>query len=306
MANLASSSYRVEPLAIQPGKPISRPPLEGSDLGCAAIAVFGFFLFSIFGISIPLFTPDQVVVGCSLVNIPAIVITIVILAQRNARKHKELKREDLETRREIANEEASTLTKKALDVLRRSRDNAPKLGSYVDSASGWLARAQREFAENAYGPFWDAIEQSAINLAAFRQTAEQLSRDSASYYQMLSGRSHNFPMLPIWSGALPDPTAALTELQRTVRAGQTSEVFAIIWEHRKTREAVISGFQNLGEAMSNLRVTVQGSLDDLRSVASSDSAQLLAEQVRLRETSGKHAAASLQALDAIHKKLSDG
>jgi predicted RecB family endonuclease len=68
---------------------------------------------------------------------------------------------------------------------------------------------------------------------------------------------------------------------------------------------VIAGFQDLGEAVSNLRSTVQGSVDDLRSVVSSDSAKLLAEQVRLRETSGKNAAASLQALDAIHKKLSD-
>lgn len=310
MANLASSGYRVEPLAIQPGEPISRPPLMEKDaIGCAAIVYIGFFFLSTFVISTlmsenKLGIPEQTV-GCGLVNILAIGITIVVLALRSERQHEKLKRADLKTRREIANEEASTLTKKAVDVLQRSRDNAPKLAKYVDSASGWLAQAQQEYADNAYGPFWDAVEQSAINLAAFRQTAEQLTRDSASYYQILSGRSHNFPMLPIRSGALPDPTAALIELQRTVRAGQTSEVFAIIWEHRKTREAVITGFRNLGEAMSNLRFTVQGSVDDLRSVVSSDLAQLLAEQVRLRETSGEHSVASLQALDAIHKKLSD-
>jgi hypothetical protein len=312
MANLASSGYRVEPPAIQPGEPIARPPLMERDaIGCAAIVYIGFFFLSTYFIDV-VFSKSlgisDMATSCGvilMVNILAVGITLAVLAQRSAGKHQELKAADLKTRREAANEEAEALTKKATEILQRSRDNAPKLAKYVDNASSWLAQAQREYADNAYGPFWDAVEQSAINLAAFRQTAEQLTRDSASYYQILSGRSHNFPVLPITSRALPDPTAALIELQRTVRAGQTSEVFAIIWEHRKTREAVIAGFRNLGEAMSNLRFTVQGSVDELRSVVSSDSAQLLAEQVHLRETTGEYAKANLRKLDEIRKKLPD-
>jgi hypothetical protein len=95
----------------------------------------------------------------------------------------------------------------------------------------------------------------------------------------------------------------LKELQRVLRLGQTNFEFATIWEHRKTREVLISGFRNLGEAVSNLGFAVQSAMDELKVAVSSDMAQLIEEQVRSRQASAGHAADHIEKLDQIHKQL---
>ncbi|MFY9825459.1 MAG: hypothetical protein WAM82_29060 [Thermoanaerobaculia bacterium] len=86
--------------------------------------------------------------------------------------------------------------------------------------------------------------------------------------------------------------------------GQTSFEFATIWEQRRTREVLIAGFRNLGEAMSNLRFAIQGSVEELKGALSSNIAQLLEEQVRTREANAEHAAEHSDKLGEIHKRLS--
>jgi hypothetical protein len=304
MANIETAGYWVEPRPPAPPEPVTPPPLVRDDLAGWVWAIpFVAALLMVALISPLTKNPGAGFAMFVVFLLPASAATLGVLRQRRAEKIRRLEAANLAAREAAAEKEATNLAGNAAVLLQRSKVNSQKLLSYLDNASGWLARAQGEYDQKAYGPFWDAVEQGALNLAGFRDIAQQLSHDSGSYYQMLSGRIHTFPVLGITSSTLPDPSAALTELQRVLRAGQTNFEFATIWEHRKTREVLIEGFRNLGEAVSNLQFGIQGAVDELRGAVSSDMAKLLEEQVRTRDTSALQAGEHLDMLDQIHKRL---
>lgn len=163
------------------------------------------------------------------------------------------------------------------------------LPTSLERASEFLNQAKIEYNDNAFGPFWDCVEEAARNLASFNDIICKLSQSAENYYNSLYNIEHNFPVFFPAHEDLPDPKPILEELEVLVRKGQTNFQFAIVWEHRETREVLIAGFHTLGEAISNLALTVEGSFDELNTSISTNISRLVEEQIRSRESFEKHA-----------------
>lgn len=164
---------------------------------------------------------------------------------------------------------ASTL----VALMNSSLDLAEQLPILLSTASRFLQLANSEFHERAFDPFWTALENGLRALGSFHDDCQVLSKSADSYYSRLAGREHNFPPFPVTSTMIPNPTGVLLELRQLLRKGQTDFQFAQIWEQRKTRQVLISGFQTLADAVTGLTDSLIGvfssttqSLDELHSL----------------------------------------
>src|SRR5687768_4550229 len=153
-------------------------------------------------------------------------------------------------------EEAIALTRQLHHLYQSSADLGAVLPKRLDDAYSWLPYADGEYGSNAFGNFWDAIENSTVILGDFTEGINRLTGNAAEYSRLLHGREHSFPPFPVKNGTIPDPTFTVGELQRIARLGQTNFEFANIWEHRRTRQVLVAGFRNLGEAVNELGYTL--------------------------------------------------
>lgn len=150
----------------------------------------------------------------------------------------------------------------------------------VEEAEKSLEMANREYADRAYGPFWDGIEKAAGHLDRCQQGFLTLSAEIKIYGDSLLDREHTFPAWDDGIEKLPDPSHLLSVLQQLTRAGQTNFEFANIHEHRRGQKILVAGFQNLSEGIRHLETTMVRSFDDLKQTISADLKAIQAGQTR--------------------------
>jgi hypothetical protein len=178
---------------------------------------------------------------------------------------------------------AKSLTDKVKNTYTRSISRMSELTKHLDYASGWLRQAQFEYNSNAFAPYWDAVQNAAINIASYQDIVQELSKNADEYYRTLNGKQHTFPEFPVTVGSIPDATPVVDEFHRVLRLGQTHYQFADIWEQRMTRQVLIAGFRTLGEAVNNLGRTVENSVASLQQSVSSDIARVVQENIKTRD-----------------------
>jgi len=183
------------------------------------------------------------------------------------------------TDREKEAQELSQRARQAMDSFHSVLQNLP---NFLSGADHFLGRAEEEFQERAYAPFWDNIEQAAMRLGSFNANLARLETETRSYNSILNGRVHNFPPLLTQHAAVPDPSGHADRLRQLVRKGQKDFEFATIWEHRKTQKVIMEGFRTLGEAVNNLGLTIGDSFSRATRTLEESSARQLEEQVRTR------------------------
>lgn len=268
----------------------------GGGLGCLTwggiflatyflIGFVGYFLVEFVGVAAVrnVVIPIALVAAIIIASVGVAVLTLTIQRNRLERLEREKNENAHKAEFNRVTSEAASLTFSVANNYKTSTQLTTQIPHHVTEAAAWLRNAEAEFAANAYGPFWDAVENAAFHLSEFNGKANQLSHNASQYYENLNGRKHNFPVFPIQSTNLPDASPAVNDLRRVVRMGQTNFQFANIWEHRRTREVLIAGFQTLGEAINNLGSVIDHSIYDLQQSVSSDMARLVEEQIRTRE-----------------------
>jgi hypothetical protein len=218
---------------------------------------------------------------------------------RYGKKRKaELWRDRLGAKRETARQ----LTQTAGDALASAVRLASDLPAALGQAQRSLHEAEREFQERAFGPFWDAIEKAARNLEVFRRGVTTVTHNADTFYKTLERREHSFPAFLPRPETMPDPTAVVEELRGLVRRGQTDFQFANIWEHRRTRKVLIAGFRTLEDGISNLGHAISSSLSELQATLSSRLAEMVEEQVSLRQSLEQQGAKHSRMLDNIQRR----
>lgn len=226
-------------------------------------------------------------IGALLYGLVAIVVAMLTYPQKlrevgQSKLALKAAQAEAEASRRVA--EADTLTSQLITVLQSSSDLAVRLPQELSEASNRVRRAEREYSDNAFAPFWDEVEVAMHHLDSFNRGVQQLSQNAQRYYDGLKGRNHTFPSFPAYPASLPDPRPVYNELQRIIRMAQRNFQFALIWEQRKTREVLFMGFRTMEQAIDNLAMTTQSSIFDLQSSVSSDMARLVEEEIKTRET----------------------
>ena len=154
-------------------------------------------------------------------------------------------------------EEAEQNTIKALNLYNSALKNAQILPEILNKNSEWINRAEYEFKNNAFDPYWDAMEKATEGLYYFNEITQKISKNRINYYKILQGESHNFPDYPVKFDQIPNPMPYVERYYKTLRLGQTNYEFTDIWRHRKTERVLIEGFKSLGEAIEDLTNTVK-------------------------------------------------
>jgi hypothetical protein len=171
--------------------------------------------------------------------------------------------------RDYATKVASEIGREANKLLVKCQTEEQRLRQALTNADGWISHAEREYQQRAYGPFWEAIERTAMNLADVHDSVRSLRGSSQNYQSLLHGREHNFPSHSI-RAPIPDPSRIVRKFQATLRKGQRDFEFATIWEQRATRRAVTEGFGSVGETVNSIGMKVVEDLAGLRSQVSEE------------------------------------
>lgn len=178
------------------------------------------------------------------------------------------RRQGEERRQRIAAEHVASQQALALrltNLITDSTGKAAGLPTLLGSANQLIDHAEQEFEDGAFGPFWDAVEQSATKLANFEVTTKTLIKNSQSYRQEVPRLEGAPPPFQIGLDTLPDASSTAERLRRVVRRAQKNFHFATIYEQRKTNQILVTGFSTLGQALNELSDRLDRSLNDLAS-----------------------------------------
>lgn len=178
--------------------------------------------------------------------------TIVVKLWRRAKERRELQRQEDEAARLAKEEEANVLTAELLEIRQSSMQLAAQMPRFLSNADASLRSAEEKFHDNASTPFWEAVQSSALRLAQFCATSQELARSADRYYGVLRDRRHTFPPFPIHPAELPNPTSLVDTLQSVVRRGQMNPPFAMMWEQYKAHQMAVYGFLTLEQAINGL------------------------------------------------------
>lgn len=263
--------YRVFPEPPEPREPPEAisgwAGLETGSVGCGtwfAAFFLGLVFFIPITVAVGIFDegqfPDAVVawfIISGILSFPIVYLIHSLIAAKRARQFQREMAQDARKAAEAARkgkeDEANSLTARLLVVRQSFVDLATQMPELLDNASAWLQQAEDEFNDNAFGPFWEAVENSAVCLAQFGANAQELAKNADWYYAALRGRQHTFPPFPVHPAELPNPMPIADRLRSVVRRGQTNFQFAMIWEQRKTRRVLVYGFSTLEQAINGVR-----------------------------------------------------
>lgn len=137
---------------------------------------------------------------------------------------------------------------------------------HLDSAEKWLDRAEADFAEGAFVPFWDSIETAAKMLARFNEGVRQIDDHSSCYINLIGDYEATPPQFPLTRKSvekLSVGTVTAERMNAIVRAAQCNFQFAHIYGQRKTNQILIKGFTNLAQALEEMTWQITSSIDGL-------------------------------------------
>ena len=167
--------------------------------------------------------------------------------------------------------------RKDLAVIERARSSRDSLAGKTEflrrgasRTRALLEKAERNFTERRFGPFWDAVDNTSTNLLGCRDLIRELTEDVRDYNaRRLSLDFTFFPELKSeftpFRPTLPEIGFVASDLKTLVRAAETDYEFASIYENRKTNVLLAKGFSNLIEGILHLGTEISGAITDLSS-----------------------------------------
>jgi uncharacterized phage infection (PIP) family protein YhgE len=214
-----------------------------------------------------------------------------ILLGFSAEGYERRRREEEETSRRRVREEGEAVTRlkdflAAAELQRKKADLASLLTSarrdfltlreLVQLADINLDAAEGNFAEEAFSPFWDEVENATNKLAAYDEGIRRVNDNAKDYKnRALKLSASEIPEFSLPAGKLPDARPVAQRLSEIVRKAQKNFQFAMIYEQRKTNQLLYAGFGSLGIAIYSLRDKLSQSLSALSESVNSSLQDLL-------------------------------
>jgi hypothetical protein len=155
---------------------------------------------------------------------------------------------------------------------------------FVSTADKCLVRAEVEFREGAFAPFWTEVEGAARALASYEAASKGLGQTVADYErQRLTLRPGSTSSLEVKRLSVSDARSAAAHVSQLVRAAQKDFHFATIYEQRRTNQILVAGFGTLESALFSLGDRIDSSLADLSESLNVPLANLLRSTDQVRD-----------------------
>jgi hypothetical protein len=188
-----------------------------------------------------------------------------LVYQRSVEEERALNRQHDEdwARRRAEGDALAQATKGIQLAIGDSRRRAMMLPALVGRAEEAVNRAQFEFDEGAYGPFWTAVEAAAMALADYDESVRTISASAGAYAALAVQLKPPIPVFDLGIEELPSVVVPMQRMEFLVREAQKDYHFAAIYEQRKTNQILIAGFQSLDQAIWQLGDRLESSLGGL-------------------------------------------
>jgi len=181
-----------------------------------------------------------------------------------------------EAERQLAAEKEQTArkaeSKSLATLLDSSKATYSSLAQRVSTARVHLDRADFEFKERAFVPFWDEVEKAVNSLGAYHRDVSAVEHNATEYARRAAvltyrggSRVHrvSVPRFDMPKGGLPDARPVALRLTNVVRRAQRDFQFATIYEQRKTNQLIYAGFGTLASAIDRMQSSIGEALEDL-------------------------------------------
>jgi len=184
---------------------------------------------------------------------------------REAEERQRQQAREAEERRQQAVREAElkSRTEHLSRLLSNARNTFAEIRGLVPTAERHLDRAEEEFQEGAFAPFWDEIEHATNKLAAYQRGIETIHRNSLTYHGEAEKLPVQLPTFNLPTRELPDGRPTAARLATIARRAQKNFQFATIYEQRKTNQILVAGFGTLASAIYAIGDQISSSLNDL-------------------------------------------
>jgi len=149
------------------------------------------------------------------------------------------------------------------EQLLRTRKRLRRIPALVADAEAHLKQAELNYAQGAFAPFWDAIENVTYSLAEYCHLLELIGRTAIEYQQAIAEGAVDLPPFPLTTNNLANAQSITRRLTELVRSAQKNFQFAMIFEQRKTNRILVEGFGHLGSALYGISDLISASFSDL-------------------------------------------
>lgn len=215
------------------------------------------------------YTRQCIPYGAVIGAVIGFVVALVLESKRQAaldeeeQKQRRAKESQEKQERDRADAELEGQKDHLASILATTQRDFLTIPELVSSADANLDRAERDFADGAFAPFWDQVEHATNKLAAYRKLVRDTGHSAEEYERKASYLSVPVPKFALPKRELPDARPVAQRLSTIVRTAQRNFQFATIFEQRKTNQLLYAGFGTLGAAISSLGSAISSSLSDL-------------------------------------------
>ncbi|MGN6817960.1 MAG: hypothetical protein ACTHJR_04745 [Sphingomonas sp.] len=170
-----------------------------------------------------------------------------------------------------------------------------------------LDAAENSFKDKAFSPFWQEIEDALTYLAQVDNRLNNIKLKSETYLELCLAYEQTeapFPIVKVDTVRVRDSSMiAEDRMQAIVSRAQRVYEFATIYEQRRTTSVLISGFANLGQAISGLRAQIAYSFDRLSSQLESMESGMNARHSELIGTIESTSKAQVEAIHGVSEAV---
>ncbi len=149
------------------------------------------------------------------------------------------------------------------ELLSSSRSTFLSMRELIPAAGHHLDRAEQEFEEGVFAPFWDEVEHATNKLATYRNGIETINGKAFEYRREAANVTGPVPPFDLPFRELPDGRPTAHRLVAIVRRAQKDFHFATIYEQRKTNKILVAGFGTLASAIYEIGDAISFSLNNL-------------------------------------------
>jgi len=237
--------------------------------------------------------------------VPAGIVIGIMVPIRDDTRRRQALEAAADARRQHHRQEQQGYRSELISLWERSLVHLESMPNQLRSAEGYMDQAEDEFADGAFAPFWDCIENAAKALGRFDEGVRQIKHNADEYGGLVQRYEDAPPSFPLAHESVTNLAVASTSAERMqaiVRRAQRDFEFATIYEQRKTNKILVAGFTNLAQALQEMTWQLSASIDDLArsvdGVASTLDESLRTIHSRLgavAETASRHADEAAQA-----------
>lgn len=222
------------------------------------------------------------------ISVPILVVAFIGYKIYDASEQRRIAEEAEKKRLEDEAESARSNIRSFGRILSTARERFASLEEHLSSAHHWLNEAEVEFADGAFSPFWDAMENATNSLGACHEQIGEITVRATNYEKGRLLLTTSIPDFDVLDSGMPDPRPLASRLSKLCRAAQKDFHFATIYEQRKTNQLLYSGFGTLAAGLARMNDSITEALDELSTSLGTRLDDLLTISTSQVEASSKH------------------